>query len=927
MCVAPGSGSRGSSIRRGRPPGLVTPSAAGASSAIAPGGRSPDTAAIRLGGRFGREVTLIAITGKRFLKGANLLAPRTALYLHVEVDGEDVDMLQPLVPDPAAIDLLRAQPSGFALAEAAGALQGRDRPASAIGFAAEIAARLQEPYLTRPGKASVRRSGARGLSVVIPAEDEPVAAAAWNTGLKLARWLHARADADGAARIASEHASFIATARRAAPDMLTIAIARSARQLGIPVYKLPLPGARLQLGEGIHRKLAFETMLEPTDHFGQLLSRDKESTVRWLAYQGVPVLRSERVSGEDDAVAAAARIGGAVVLKPVNAGKGRGVTVNVTAEDDIRQAYYRAAAGGREVMVEAFARGDDHRLLVVSGTMIAAAKRLAAHVTGDGKCTVAALIDRLNADPRRGGPYEKLLERVTVGPALRDQLARQSLSLDSVPPEGAVVWLTLAANISQGGTAVDVTGIVHPDNRAVAERAAAFVGMDVAGVDFISTDISRSWRDVGGWVLELNAPPGLRPHWIANPDHDVVTPIVRRSFPPGARSRIPTAGVTGSMGKTTTCQMLARITAEAGFKTGLCTSQGVWSGGYRVATGDSAGGGMALRLLADPTVEAGVFEFARGALLKHGMTTEGVDVAAVLNVGDNHVGMDGIGTRAQLAAVKAVLARSARRWLFLNADDELVLGMRELTRARVALVAREPANLEIEAHRRGGGRTVTLDDGVIRVADGDAAVFALTVSAIPAALDGRAGAIVSNAMFAAGMAIAMGMPSAAIERALSAFASDPVQNPGRHNRIEGLPFAMLLQWLDGEVSMRGLIDTLAGETVPGRRLLLLSAPGNRSDDWLRALGRAAGGAFDRYYFSDFPELRGRRPGEVGEVIAEGLRAAGVPEDAIVNEPDRRTITAMMEDGRPGDLLVAIDYASHKALAEIERFRARGKAAS
>ncbi len=870
-------------------------------------------------------MTLIRIKGSRFLKGANLMASRTVLCLRIEVDGDDTVMTEALALDRGALDFLRAQPSGFGLAEAAAKGVG-DGPGGAIGFAASVAAHLQEPYLLWPGEAVVRHSSAGlELTVLVPADDESVVVAAWNAALHLARWLRGGADRDGAERIVRHHAEFIRVARRTAPDMLSIAIARAARRLGIPVYRLPLPGPRLQLGEGVHRRLAFETVLEPADHVGHLLSRDKDATVRWLSYQGVPVLRSELVRGEDEAVAVAARIGGAVVVKPVDSGKGRGVSVNLKSETDIRQAYRRAAADGRRVMVEAHAQGDDHRLLVVDGRMIAAAKRLAAHVTGDGESTVAALVDRLNADPRRGGPYEMLMERVAVGPPLLDQLARQSLTLDSVPANGVTVWLTLAANISLGGTAVDVTGIVHPDNRAAAERAAVAIGMGVAGVDFITTDISRSWREVGGWVLELNAPAGLRPHWIANPDQDVVTPIVRRSFPQSAPSRIPTAGVTGSMGKTTTCQMLARITSEAGLHTGLCTSQGVWSGGYRLASGDSSGGGMALRLLADPAVKAGVFEFARGAMLKHGMTLEGVDVAAVLNVHDNHVGMDGIATREQLAAVKAVLARSARRWLILNAEDPLVLAMGKITRARIALVARDPGHPEIAAHRANGGRTVTLYDGAIRVADGDTSVFELPVGAIPAALDGRARAIVTNAMFATGMACGMGMPAGAIIRALTTFQSDPAQNPGRHNRILGLPFGFLLQWLDGEVAMRDMAETLAGEEVKGARMLCLSAPGNRSDDWLRTLGCAAAGHFDRYYFTDFPELRGRRSGEVGNVIAEGLRAAVVPERAIVNEQGRDTITAMMEDGRPGDLLVAVAFDSHRALEEVERFRVRNRA--
>lgn len=906
-------------MRPGSPDTGWGPSCVEAASAIALHARS-DNVALQLR----REARLIRIAGSRFFKGANVMAPRTVLYLNIEVGGDDAGLLEALTPAPAALDVLRAQPSGVALAQAT-AEGVADGPGGAIGFAASVAACLQEPYLLQPDGAVVRHGGdAPRLEILLPADDQRVAAAAWNTALDLARWLHRGADAKGVGPVAALHEEFIRVARSVSPDMLSIAMARAARRLDIPVYLPLLADARLQLGQGVTRRLAFETMLEPHGHFGHRLSQNKYAAARRLASLGVPVLPSGVVASEDEAVAAATRIGGAVVVKPLASGKGRGVSVGLRSEAEIREAYGRAAAVRRQVMVEAFAEGDDHRLLVVGGKMIAAARRIAAHVTGDGESTVARLIEMLNADPARGDAYEKLLERVSVGPALTAQLARQSLSLESVPAQGAIVWLTRAANISKGGTAVDVTDLVHPDNQAAVERAAEGIGLGVAGIDFISPDISRSWREAGGWVLELNVPPGLRPHWIANPGQDVVTPIVRWAFPEGTPSRIPTAGVTGSMGKTTTCQMLARITTEAGLRTGLCTTQGIWSGDYRVAAGDSSGGGTALRLLSDPTVEAGVFELARGGMLKHGMVIDGVDVAAVLNVHGNHVGIDGIETRAQLAAVKAVLASSARRWVFLNAEDELVLAMRTRVRgARIGLVALDPLHPEIAAHRRAGGCTVTLEEGVIRVADGASLVFELPAAAIPAALGGRARAVVANAMFAAGMAYGLGLPAAAAVRALSSFVSDPAQNPGRHNRIGGLPFGVVLQWLDGEIAMRDLIETLAGEDVTGKRALLLSAPGSRSDDWLRALGRAAAG-FDRYYFKDFYELRGRRPGEIGEVIAEGLREAGVPDSALVRGADKQTITAMMEDARPGDLLVAVAYESLEALDEIERFRRRAR---
>jgi cyanophycin synthetase len=431
---------------------------------------------------------------------------------------------------------------------------------------------------------------------------------------------------------------------------------------------------------------------------------------------------------------------------------------------------------------------------------------------------------------------------------------------------------------------------------------------------------------VEGWILEANPSPGLRPHWIANPDQDVATPLARLAFPEGAPARIPTAGVTGSVGKTTTCQMIAHIARLAGRTAGLATTQGVWSGGFRVARGDHAGVRGVIPVLSDRANDMAIFEFARGGLLRGGMGIDGVDVAAVLNVHDNHVGLDGISSREDLARVKSLPVRNARKWVFLNAEDPLALGMRgHVTTARLGLVGLDSTHPALAEHRRGGHCIVTLEEGeeggTITLVDANECILELPLCRIPAGRGGRSRAIAANALFAAGIAHALGLPADAIGNGLSSFTSDVDQNPGRHNWINDLPFGVVLHWADGSTALGELMASLDQEPASGRRQLFLTCPGNRSDEWIRDLGKTAAGRFDRYCCADMRDLRGRAPGEVPALLAEGLRGGGVAEDLIASpEASEGAIIAVLKTMQEGEMLVIVTYETETALSQIAQYK-------
>jgi cyanophycin synthetase len=645
------------------------------------------------------------IVGGRFLSGPNVHDDSSGVVI-----GTKLESLPP-VGEPFVIDRDRSDRifgalaiAGLAEDWAATAERGR---AALPGFLLRLATALVTPASIFPSGGQIIGPPEPRLAVFIRCEHETTGLRAWDCACKAV--MACLAGQDQVPAFEAALASFRNAARRMSADITTAAVAREARQLDIPWYRLKIPGQFVQLGQGVHRRYLFDSTSDATGAISRLMSHDKQLTNRILRAAGVPVLPMAEVTNEAAAIAAAERIGYPVVVKPCHGGQGRGVAVHLTAPAEVAAAFKAATADSDSVIVEKFASGDDHRVLVLDGRVVSVARRVPAHVIGDGRHSVAALVEMLNQDPRRGHDHDTLLVLVEIDAGVVALLAKQGLTPDSVPEPGRRVMLKRTANVSTGGTAVDATDAIHPDNEAMMERAASTMELAIAGVDFLSDDITRSWREVGGVVLEMNAFPGLRPHWLAHPGRSVEAPLIRALFQPGLDGRIPTCAITGSIGKTTTANMVARILGTMGLVVGRCTTTGVSVGAERRQAGDCAGGRFARELLLDRRVEAGVFELARGGLLRHGMTIEDCEVGAVLNVYDNHVGVDGIASRADLARIKSIVARRARRMLVLNGEDPLCLAMRQVARAdRVCLVGREARSADLRAHIAAGGLAVTL---------------------------------------------------------------------------------------------------------------------------------------------------------------------------------------------------------------------------
>ncbi|MFL5516385.1 MAG: cyanophycin synthetase, partial [Gemmatimonadales bacterium] len=726
---------------------------------------------------------------------------------------------------------------------------------------------------------------------------------------------------------AAERDEFIRFAQRRALGPSTMSLVRAAEERRIPWIRLN-EQSLIQLGHGRYQQRVQATVTSCTPHIAVELASDKEETNRILANLGLPVPRQRLVQREDDAVAAAERIGYPVVVKPFNANHGRGITIHVTTEEEVRRAFQVAREHSRSVIVESFITGDDHRMVVIAGELVAVARRVPGHVVGDGTSTIEQLMEEVNQDPRRGIGHEKVLTRLVFDHQAETMLARKGYTRETVPAAGEQVFLRSTGNLSTGGTATDMTDVVHPDNAEMAVRAVKAIGLDVGGVDFLSTDITQSYKEAGGAICEINAAPGFRMHMAPSEGRprDVAGPVMDMLFPPGTPSRIPIAAVTGTNGKTTTARMLAHINKLAGHHVGLTSTDGVYIDGQRTVSGDMTGPVATRMVLSDPSVDVAVLEVARGGLLRAGMGVRHCDVGAVLNVKADHLGLRGIGTLEELAQVKRIVVEVARDTAVLNADDPLCLKMADYTEAKhLCYVTMDPTHELVGEHIKAGGRGVVLESGIkgqmITVYDHNAHIPLLWTHLIPATLEGRAMHNVQNAMFAAAIAFSMGLKLEDIRHGLRTFDTTFFQAPGRMNIFDEHPFKVILDYGHNPHAIQAMCDLVERLEPPGRRIVVLAAPGDRRDEDIADIARIAAGRFDIYIARRDDHLRGRHPDEVPQLLRDSLLAHGVAAEQILMVPEEQAaIDRALREAQAGDLVLLFADAITRSWKQVIQFR-------
>lgn len=671
------------------------------------------------------------------------------------------------------------------------------RPSSFQEWLLTLIVAIQREARDAVWQGRISHSGANRFTLALPYERLEVLKAATQWALlQLALWGNPEATPEQRSALAGSYRSWLQAAQAGglSPNSLRFALAALARQWPVSVM-----AGVVQLGWGVNQEQLESSFTGRTSHLAARTARLKSQTYGLFRQTGLPVPLTVRVPNWPQTLQAARKIGWPVVVKPENQDQGLGVITEIRDEQALKRAYASAAPyGNGAVLVQQHVSGQDYRLLVVQGRVLMTACRLPAGVVGDGEQTVAELVAQVNRDPRRGMDKRSLLIRLELDEEALACLAQQSMTADSVPASGQSVVLRRTANISRGGTAIDVSDQVHPDNLLLAVRAARIIGLDLAGVDLICPDISRSWQEVGGAICEVNAQPGFRPHWLAAPDRDINGEILDLIYQ-NRSPRIPTVAITGTNGKSTTARMLHHIWLAAGKCAGVCTTQGVWIGADQVSRHNLSGLPGAQVILRDPAVEVGIFEMPRKGLIYLGHPCDRYDLGVLMNVQDDHIGLDGVADLGQMALLKAQVLERSCAVAILNADDQRCLSVRHrIAAGRQILVSQSADNPLLDEHRSAGGEAVFMctvaDERLIVAAKGKREAVLMPCQAIAASMGGLLRMNEVNAMFAAAAAWAHGVDPAIIRQALETFSHSPQDNPGRYNFVQHHPFVVLVDY-------------------------------------------------------------------------------------------------------------------------------------
>ena len=702
----------------------------------------------------------------------------------------------------------------------------------------------------------------------------------------------------------------------------TASIIDEAVSRGIPWMRLN-EYSLCQLGYGANQKRIQATMTGQTSSISVELACDKTDTKFLLSQAEVPVPQGEIIRTAEELQEAVDRLGYPLAIKPVNGNHGRGITADITTWKTAQEAFADAQQISKRVIIERRIEGEDHRLLVINHKLVAAARRSPAHVIGNGKDTIQQLIDEINQDPRRGYGHEKVLTAIVVDDMTQSILDAEEYTLETVLPEGKRLNLKDTANLSTGGTATDVTHKVHPEVEFMAQRVSKIIGLDICGIDVMTTDISLPLSETGGAILEVNAAPGFRMH-IAPTEglpRNVAAPVMDMLFPPGASSRIPIVAITGTNGKTTTTRLIAHMIKMQGYKVGYTTTEGIYVNNHLLMKGDCTGPVSAQFVLKDPIVNYAVLEVARGGMLRSGLGFDHCDIGIVTNVSGDHLGLKGINTVEQLARVKSIVPESVHKdgYAILNADDDLVYQMSQRVDAQVALFSMDENNPRIRDHAKNGGLSAIYENGYITICKGEWKLRVTKAVNVPLTMGGKATFMIQNVLPAVLTGVINKFAIEDIRSSLESFIPSPSQTPGRLNLFTFKHFKFLLDYAHNPAGLRALQDLITNIGSP-HKVGIITGIGDRRREDTEEVGRIACETFDEIIIRADRNLRGKTQEEIIEMLMAGVHQVD-PDKKVTTIPhEKDAIDHAIKHAQPDSLIVLFSDAIEPAIAQVMQYK-------
>lgn len=679
----------------------------------------------------------------------------------------------------------------------------------------------------------------------------------------------------------------------------------------------------VQLGYGVNQQRFQATITGKTSSIAVDIACNKELTKKMLEDAAIPVAAGGMVVDEEDLEYVIKRIGYPIVLKPLDGNHGRGQSINVKDWETAKTGLEFAQQVSRKVIVEKFVTGYDFRVLVINHKMVAAARRVPAHVIGDGELNIQQLIDKENLDPRRGYGHENVLTEIEVDKDTNQLLEKLGYSLETVPQKGEIVYLKSTANLSTGGTSIDVTDMVHPENITMCERISKIIGLDVCGIDIMAENLTQPLKESGGVILEVNAAPGFRMHLAPSEGlpRNVAAPVVDMLYPPGKPFRIPIIAVTGTNGKTTTTRLISHIVKNNGYRVGFTTSDGIYIQNTMLSKGDTTGPISAEFVLKDPTVEFAVLETARGGILRSGLGFNYCDIGVLTNIKEDHLGLSDIHDLKDLTKVKRIVLDSVKKdgWCVLNADDEYSMKLVGDLDAKVALFSLDENNPHIRKYAKEGKITCVFEEGFITIKKGDWKIRIAKVINIPITMGGKAKFMISNVLAASLACYLYDFAIEDIANSLRTFIPSAQLTPGRLNVFKFKNFKVMIDFAHNPAGYEAIEDYLKSVEAT-KKIGIISGVGDRRDEDIKECGKIAGRMFDHIIVRSEKHLRGRTEEEINSIVISGIQEAGKDTSYEIIPKEIEALKHAMSLAEEGTFITALSDVISNAIDLVQEYQ-------
>ncbi|OBW42391.1 Cyanophycin synthetase [Chryseobacterium sp. MOF25P] len=681
----------------------------------------------------------------------------------------------------------------------------------------------------------------------------------------------------------------------------------------------------VQLGYGVNQQRFQATITGNTSSIAVDIACNKELTKRMLHDAAIPVPMGDLIVDEEDLQRVIKKIGYPIVIKPLDGNHGKGSSINVNDWVSSLTGLEHAQKYSKKVIVEKYITGYDFRVLVINNKMVAAARRVPAHVVGDGESNLEKLIEKENKDPRRGYGHENVLTEITIDKDTLELLEKLQYTLETVPQKGEIVYLKSTANLSTGGTSIDVTDMVHPENITMAERISKIIGLDVCGIDIMAENLTQPLKESGGAIIEVNAAPGFRMHLAPSEGlpRNVAAPVVDMLYPQGKPFTIPIIAVTGTNGKTTTTRLISHIVKSNGYRVGFTTSDGIYIQNTMLTKGDTTGPISAEFILKDPTVEFAVLETARGGILRSGLGFGQCDIGVLTNIKEDHLGMNDIHNLKDLTKVKRVVLDSVKKsgWSVLNAEDEYSMRIINDLPSNVAIFSLDENNEYIKKFAKEGRTTCVYEEGYVTIKKGDWKIRIGKVKDFPITMEGKAKFMIDNVLAASLACYLYGFGIEDISNSLRTFIPSAQLTPGRLNVFKFKNFKVLIDFAHNPAGYEAIEDYLKN-VESTKKIGIISGVGDRRDEDIRLCGKIAGRMFDHIIIRNEKHLRGRTEEEINSLIIDGMQSSGkdVSYETIPKEIDAlKHAMGMAEDGT---FITALSDVISNAIDLVQDYQAR-----